>query len=44
LFDALTVPKQFFVIEGGDHNDEAPRDAKAYWSAVDRFTSEITRR
>jgi len=34
LFDALTVPKQFFVIEGGDHNDDVPRDADAYWSAV----------
>jgi uncharacterized protein len=37
LFDTLTVPKQFVVIEGGDHNDDVPRDAQAYWSAVDRF-------
>jgi fermentation-respiration switch protein FrsA (DUF1100 family) len=37
LFDMLTVPKQFVVIEGGDHNDDVPRDALAYWSAVDRF-------
>jgi fermentation-respiration switch protein FrsA (DUF1100 family) len=44
LFEALTVPKQFFVIEGGDHNDEAPRDAEAYWSAVDRFAESLVRR
>lgn len=37
LFDTLTVPKQFAVIEGGDHNDTVPRDDAAYWSAVDRF-------
>jgi len=38
LFNTLTVPKQFVVIEGGDHNDDVPRDAQAYWSAVDGFT------
>jgi hypothetical protein len=25
------------TIAGGDHNDTAPPDANAYWSAVDRF-------
>lgn len=44
LFDTLSVPKQFFVIEGGDHNDDAPHDAGAYWSVVDQFTSELGRR
>jgi uncharacterized protein len=44
LFDALTVPKQFLVIEGGDHNDDAPRNAEAYWSAVDRFSDSLGRR
>jgi fermentation-respiration switch protein FrsA (DUF1100 family) len=39
LFNRLTVPKQFLVIEGGDHNDDAPRDAQAYWSAVDHFSA-----
>jgi len=39
LFNRLTVPKQFVVIEGGDHNDDVPRDAQAYWSAVDRFVA-----
>ena len=39
LFNRLTVPKQFVVIEGGDHNDDVPRDAQAYWSAVDRFSA-----
>ena len=39
LFNAVTVAKQFVVIEGGDHNDDVPRDAQAYWSAVDRFVA-----
>ena len=43
LFDRLTVEKHFFVIEGGDHNDEIPQDAGAYWSAVDRFMSDLRR-
>ena len=43
LFETLTVPKQFVVIEGGDHNDAIPREARAYWSAVDRFTAELRR-
>ncbi len=43
LFDRLTVKKQFVVIEGGDHNDEVPRDAAAYWSVVEGFTSELVR-
>jgi uncharacterized protein len=41
LFNAVTVPKQFVVIEGGDHNDGVPRDAQAYWSAVDRFAADL---
>ena len=44
LFDALSAPKQFVVIEGGDHNDDVPRDADAYWSAVDRFAESLARR
>jgi fermentation-respiration switch protein FrsA (DUF1100 family) len=43
LFDTLTPPKQFVVIEGGDHNDAVPREAPAYWSAVDRFTTGLRR-
>ena len=43
LFDTLAVPKQFVVIEGGDHNDDVPRDAQAYWSAVDRFSDSVRR-
>lgn len=43
LFDRITVPKQFFVIAGGDHNDEAPRDEAAYWSAIDRFVDGLPR-
>jgi fermentation-respiration switch protein FrsA (DUF1100 family) len=41
LFETLTVPKQFSVIEGGDHNDDVPRDAGAYWSAVSRFSDSL---
>ena len=37
LFDQVTAPKQFVVIPGGDHNDAAPPDPKAYWTAIDRF-------
>ena len=39
LFAALTVPKQFVVIEGGDHNDGAPSNPDVYWSAVDHFVN-----
>ena len=41
LFEALTVPKHFAVIEGGDHNDSAPRRAEEYWAAVDSFTASL---
>ncbi len=44
LFDALTVTKQFVVIEGGDHNDDAPRNAEAYWSALASFTDRLAHR
>jgi len=37
----LTVSKQFVVIEGGDHNDDVPRNAQAYWSAVDGFAASL---
>jgi uncharacterized protein len=37
LFQEIAVPKEFVVIPGGDHNDDAPRDAEGYWSAIDRF-------
>ncbi len=41
LFNTLTAPKQFVVIEGGDHNDDVPRNGQAYWSAVDRFVASL---
>jgi len=37
LFEQIPGPKRFFTIRGGDHNDAAPRDARAYWEAVDGF-------
>jgi fermentation-respiration switch protein FrsA (DUF1100 family) len=43
LFEKLTVPKRFVVIEGGDHNDTVPRSPEHYWSAVDGFVSSLSR-
>jgi uncharacterized protein len=37
LFDRIHGQKTFVTIAGGDHNDVAPIDAQAYWSAVDSF-------
>jgi fermentation-respiration switch protein FrsA (DUF1100 family) len=37
LFQLIRGPKAFVVIPGGDHNDAAPQDAAAYWSAIDGF-------
>lgn len=37
LFDALSQPKQFLVVSGADHNDVAPSDPDAYWSAIRDF-------
>jgi fermentation-respiration switch protein FrsA (DUF1100 family) len=37
----ITGPKEFFVIAGGDHNDDAARDPEAYWSAIDRFIGKL---
>ena len=37
LFQMIKGPKEFVVIPGGDHNDQAPRDAGAYWFAIDGF-------
>jgi fermentation-respiration switch protein FrsA (DUF1100 family) len=41
LFDRITGPKQFVVIEGGDHNDLVPPDPKAYWDAIDAFVASL---
>jgi len=43
LFERITGPKAFVVIAGGDHNDAVPRDAQAYWSAIDRFIDDSRR-
>jgi uncharacterized protein len=43
LFGAIEGQKQFFVIAGGDHNDEAPPDAEAYWGALERFVAGLPR-
>lgn len=41
LHDAIPGDKQFVTIQGGDHNDAAPRDAVAYWQAVDDFVRKV---
>ena len=41
LYAQLPGPKRLVTITGGDHNDAAPRDAKAYWEAVARFAAEV---
>jgi fermentation-respiration switch protein FrsA (DUF1100 family) len=43
LFGRIEGSKQFVVIAGADHNDEAPRDAAAYWGAIDRFVESVAR-
>jgi len=44
LFDAIPEPKRFVPIRGGDHDDAAPADADAYWSAVRAFVDTLRRR
>jgi fermentation-respiration switch protein FrsA (DUF1100 family) len=43
LFEQVTAPKEFVTIPGGDHNDEAAPDPKAYWAAIDRFIAALPR-
>jgi len=44
LFHAAPEPKQFVRIAGGDHNDAAPADADAYWSAIRSFVERLSAR
>jgi pimeloyl-ACP methyl ester carboxylesterase len=44
LYASLPGPKRFVTIEGGDHNDPAPRDAEAYWGAVRQFITSTSAR
>jgi fermentation-respiration switch protein FrsA (DUF1100 family) len=44
LYDRIGGPKDFFVIRGGDHNDAAPTDEGAYWTAVHAFVARLGRR
>lgn len=43
LFDAITAPKQFVTVRGGDHNDLSPADADRYWEAVEGFIDSLGR-
>ncbi len=42
LFERVTGRKQFATIRGGDHNDLAPPDPRAYWEAVDAFSASLS--
>ena len=41
LYDRLAMPKQFFVVRGGDHNDAQAPDEQTYWNTVDRFVEQM---
>jgi hypothetical protein len=41
LYDEVRGPKRFVVIRGGDHNDTAPPDARAYWAEVTAFIDSL---
>jgi len=41
LYEQLAGDKRFVTIAGGDHNDPAPRDPKAYWEAVANFVANL---
>jgi fermentation-respiration switch protein FrsA (DUF1100 family) len=42
LFDGIRGTKTFVTIAGGDHNDFAPVDPQAYWTAVERFLQRLS--
>jgi uncharacterized protein len=42
LFDGIRGTKTFVTIAGGDHNDFAPVDPQAYWTAVERFLQSLS--
>ena len=44
LYASAPAPKQFVRIRGGDHNDAAPAEPDAYWSAVRAFVESLPRR
>jgi fermentation-respiration switch protein FrsA (DUF1100 family) len=44
LFEAVSQPKQFVTIAGGDHNDATPADPVIYWQSVDAFVSRLAKR
>lgn len=43
LFEAVSQPKQFVTIAGGDHNDATPADPATYWQSVDAFISHLAK-
>jgi len=43
LYDALSEPKRFEVIRGGDHNDAIAPDPQSYWAAISDFITQLPR-
>jgi fermentation-respiration switch protein FrsA (DUF1100 family) len=43
LFDAITAPKRFVTVHGGDHNDESPANPETYWGTVGEFIESLGR-
>ena len=41
LYDRIDGPKQFFTVNGGDHNDAAPRNEASYWQTVRAFVDHL---
>ena len=37
LYERIEGPKQFFTVQGGDHNDAAPPDEALYWQTIGMF-------
>ena len=40
LYERIGGPKQFFTMRGADHNNAAPPDERAYWSAIRDFVDQ----
>ncbi len=44
LFEAITAPKRFVAVRGGEHNDLSPSDPERYWEAVEDFVRSLAKR
>jgi fermentation-respiration switch protein FrsA (DUF1100 family) len=41
VFDALTAPKQFVTVSGGDHNDFFDESHSSYWTPITTFIDSL---